>query len=168
VVMYFQGHVFICKCGTVKFWLSALNTSEGSQHISDWYTFSHIIHGIIFYWFFRTISRKRWPVALCLMLALGVEIGWELLENSPLIINRYRETTISLDYFGDSILNSVCDVVAMVIGFFIARKSPVWFSIALIIFLEIYVGYVIRDNLTLNIIMLIYPFQAIRQWQMGG
>jgi hypothetical protein len=165
VIQYFQGHVFISKSGKVFLWLSELNTSEGSQHISDWYTFSHIIHGFIFYWFFRMISRKKWPIWLCFLLALGVEVGWEILENSPLIINRYREATISLDYYGDSILNSICDVLFMALGFFLARKFPVWLTIALIVVMEIAVGYYIRDNLTLNIIMLVHPFETIKAWQ---
>ncbi len=167
VVLYLQGHIFICKCGDVKLWYGALNSSQDSQHLTDWYTFSHIIHGFVFYWFFRLISRKRWSVWTCLMLSIGVEVGWEILENSPLIINRYREYTTSLMYYGDSIVNSVSDVVAMIVGFLIARKAPVWASIAIVVFLELWVGYTIRDNLTLNVIMLVYPLDAIKHWQWG-
>jgi hypothetical protein len=167
VIEYFQGHVLISKSGYVTFWVGELNTSEGSQHISDWYTFSHIIHGFVFYWFFRMISRKKWPVWLCFVLALGVEAGWEILENSPIIINRYREATISLDYYGDSILNSLSDIAFMALGFVLARKMPVWVTISLIILMEIGVGYFIRDNLILNIIMLVYPLDAIKAWQSG-
>ncbi len=156
----------ICKCGYIRFWEAKINSSENSQHISDWYSFSHIIHGFIFFWFFRLISRKKWPIGLCLVLALGVECSWEILENSSFIINRYREATISLDYFGDSILNSVCDILFMVLGFFLAWRMPVWLTILLIIVMELGVGYMIHDNLTLNIIMLIHPFEAIKQWQM--
>jgi hypothetical protein len=167
VVEYMQGHVFISKSGFIALWVGELNTSEGSQHISDWYTFSHIIHGFVFYWFLRLISRKKWPLWLCFVLAFGVEVGWEILENSPIIINRYREATISLEYYGDSILNSICDILFMALGFFLAKKLPVWVTITLIILMEIGVGYFIRDNLTLNILMLIYPLESIRTWQAG-
>lgn len=171
IVLLYQGHIFFCQCGFIKFWHGALNTSQDSQHIADWYTFSHIIHGLVFYWFFQLINRlffqKRLPVGLLLALSLGVEIGWEILENSPLIINRYREYTAALNYFGDSILNSVCDVLAMVLGFLIARKSPVWLSLVLIIGLELFTMYAIRDGLALNVIMLLYPLDAIKNWQMG-
>jgi hypothetical protein len=167
-IEYSMGHVVICKCGTVKLWQGVVNSSENSQHISDWYSFSHIIHGMVFFYFFRLISKKRFSIGLCLLLAIFVEASWEVFENSNFIINRYREATISLDYFGDSILNSVCDMLFAVIGFFLAAYLPVWLIIFLIIFMEIWVGYMIRDNLTLNIIMLIYPFESIKHWQMGG
>jgi hypothetical protein len=167
IIEYMQGHVFISKSGFVTFWVGELNTPEGSQHISDWYTFSHIIHGFVFYWIIRLISRKKWPIWLCFVLALGIEVGWEILENSPLIINRYREATISLDYYGDSILNSICDVLFMALGFVLARKLPVWVTVTLIVLMEIGVGYFIRDNLILNIIMLVYPLEAIKTWQSG-
>jgi hypothetical protein len=165
---YEMGRILICKCGYIKLWQGEVNSSENSQHISDWYTFSHIIHGFVFYYFFRLISRKKWSTGLCLTLAIIVEAAWEVLENSSFIINRYRETTISLDYYGDSILNSVFDMVFAVVGFFMAAYLPVWLIIVLILIMELGVGYMIRDNLTLNIIMLIYPFDAIKHWQMGG
>jgi hypothetical protein len=167
-ILLAMGRVPICQCGTIKLWLGDINTSEGSQHISDWYSFSHIIHGIFFYWFFRTISRKKLPIGLCLLFAVGVEAGWELLENSPLIINRYREGTIALNYYGDSVLNSVCDILFCVLGFFLAAYLPVWATISLVIAMELGVGYAIRDNLTLNIIMLIHPFEFIKNWQTGA
>ncbi|MES2436625.1 MAG: DUF2585 family protein [Patescibacteria group bacterium] len=168
VIEYMMGRNALCACGYTLFWQTWGDTSGSSQHISDWYTFSHIIHGFVFYGFFRLISRGKWPVWFCLLLATGVEAGWEILENSSFIIDRYRESTVSLDYNGDSILNSIADILYMFVGFFLARKFPVWVSIALIIFMEVWVGYMIRDNLTLNIIMLISPLDAIRTWQMGG
>ena len=166
ITLYLQGHVPICECGFVLPWHGAINSAQDSQHLTDWYTFSHIVHGFIFYWFLRKITGKRWPIALYLMFAIGIEVGWEILENSPIIINRYRETA-SLMYFGDSILNSVSDVVAMVLGFVLAWKIPPWLSVVFIIILELFALYYIRDNLTLNVVMLAHPFEAIKQWQLG-
>jgi len=144
-------------------------SSENSQHLSDWYSFSHIIHGFIFYWFFWRIGRKRgWSLGLRFLLALFVEVGWEIFENTDFTINRYRETTISLDYYGDSVINSVFDALFMVLGFWMAWRMPMWTIVLIAIGLELFVGYYIRDNLALNIIMLIYPFKAILRWQGGG
>jgi hypothetical protein len=167
IAEYMMGRVIICECGTIRLWIGELNTPEGSQHISDWYTFSHIIHGFIFYWFFRLISKKKWPIWLCFVAAVAVEAGWEIIENSTFVINRYNETTISLKYYGDSILNSIADMVFMALGFLMAKKMPVWLTITLIIVMEIGVGYMIRDNLLLNVIMLVYPVEAIKAWQMA-
>ena len=162
-----MGQILICKCGYIKLWHGITFSSENSQHISDWYSFSHIIHGFAFFgllWLFG----KKWPIGLRLLLALFMETSWEIFENTDFIINRYREVTISLDYYGDSVLNSVFDVLFMVLGFFLARRLPVWATIALVIALELFVGYWIRDNLTLNILMLIYPLDSVRIWQGGG
>lgn len=169
LVLLAMGQVPICKCGFIKLWHGVTYSSENSQHISDWYTFSHIIHGFGFYLLFWRMGRKHnWPVGLRLMLAILVEVSWEIFENTDMIINRYREVTISLDYYGDSVLNAVSDVIAMIFGFFLAYRLPVWTIIGLAAAMELFVGYSIRDNLTLNIIMLIYPLESILEWQQGG
>lgn len=184
IVEFLMGRIWYCKCGYVLWWYGDTNGPGNSQHISDWYTLSHFIHGILFYGILHVISKwigkrkmLRGEVVLPgghaislgtrFLLALGLEGAWEILENTPFIINRYRSVTLAHDYIGDSILNSVMDVVTAGLGFLFSRKVSVKLLIVLCIALEVLAAYYVRDNLTLNVIMLLYPMEAIKTWQMG-
>lgn len=166
VIERLMGRIWICDCGTVKLWEGGVKTSGNSQHVADWYTLSHIIHGFLFYWFAWLAFRSR-SVGFRLGVATLVEAGWEILENSPLIIERYRSATMALNYFGDSILNSAMDTAWMAAGFLFAWRMPVWLTVCLAVIFELLAAYVIRDNLTLNVIMLVWPVEAIKAWQGG-
>ncbi|MEJ2625413.1 MAG: DUF2585 domain-containing protein [Pseudolabrys sp.] len=167
LVLHAYGQPPICTCGTVRLWVGTVLGPENSQQITDWYSFSHIIHGMGFY-FLLWLIAPRTPVLLRLALAVGLEVGWEILENTPFIIERYRQQALAQGYVGDSILNSLSDTVCAIIGFFLARLLPVRGSVALVVALELFVGVMIHDNLTLNIIQLIHPIPAISAWQAGG
>ena len=167
LTLLWLGRTPICTCGYVKLWHGQVMSSENSQHLLDWYTPSHILHGLAFYFGLRYLA-PRLSVGWRLVIASVIEAGWEVVENTSWIIDRYRGETAALDYFGDSIINSSADFAAMVVGFLIAMRAPVWVSVALFIAAEVIVGYIIRDGLMLNIIMLLWPLEAIKQWQLGN
>jgi hypothetical protein len=153
--------------GKFGWWEGNVWSSENSQRFADPYSFSHMVHGVLFYAMLWLVARKL-PVRHRLLIALALEAGWEMLENSPFIINRYREATISLGYVGDSVLNSLSDILMMAIGFAFASRMPARASVAAVILMEIGCALWVRDNLALNIIMLIHPVDAIKHWQMAG
>jgi len=162
-----MGRVPWCTCGHIRLWEGVVNSPENSQQITDWYTFTHILHGIGFYLLLWIVAR-RLPPGVRFVLAVFLEATWEVVENSPIIIERYRAATISLNYYGDSVLNSMSDIVSMMIGYWVAKKSPVWLTVVLVVSIEVGLAVAIRDNLTLNILMLVHPFDAIKNWQAAG
>ena len=166
-VLHLMGQPAICACGSVRLWAGTVLGPENSQQITDWYTPSHVIHGLLFYALGWLLLRGRSPL-LALALALGIEIGWELVENSPPMIARYREQALAQGYSGDSILNSLCDTTAMLIGYWLASRLPVRASVALALIAELFTAVMIRDNLTLNVIQLLAPSKAISAWQAEG
>ena len=167
-ILLMMGRTPICTCGTVELWHGTVKDSGNSQHLTDWYTPSHVIHGLLFYlgtWMIGVMRGRALSFGTALLLAIGLEATWEIAENTDTVIERYRATAIALDYYGDSVVNSVSDIVAMITGFVLARIWPVWLTVLLAAIMEAFVGFWIRDNLILNIIMLIHPIDAINRWQ---
>lgn len=166
VVLLAMGRVPICACGTVRLWHGEVNSAENSQHIADWYTLSHVVHGLLFFGALRWLMPRHGLPARAVA-ATVVEAAWEIVENTPQVINRYREATMALGYAGDSVINSVSDVGAMLLGFALAARLPAWGSVGLVAVLELAALVAIRDNLSLNVLMLLWPLDAVRNWQAG-
>lgn len=166
-ILFAMGRPLICTCDAIKLWVGNVAGPENSQQFTDWYTYTHIVHGLGLYFLFWLIA-PRTPIRLRFILVVGFEVGWEIVENMPFIIDRYRQMALAQGYVGDSVINSIGDTLAATVGFILARSLPIWSSVALVIAMEVFVGYMIHDNLTLNIIQLIHPFGAISHWQAGG
>ncbi|MBB3951989.1 DUF2585 family protein [Aureimonas jatrophae] len=166
-VLLLMGRVPICTCGTVKLWHGQVVSSENSQHLSDWYSPSHLIHGLLFYGALHLLLPRR-SLGLRLLLATLAEAAWEIAENTDAVIGRYREATIALDYYGDSVVNSLSDIAFMWVGFWLASRLPVWASVLIAVGFEVLTTWLIRDGLALNVLMLVYPLDAVRQWQGGA
>jgi Protein of unknown function (DUF2585) len=162
-LLFLMARPPICTCGKIELWHGALD-SGNSQHIADWYSLSHIIHGFLFYAAAWALMRRQ-PLGPRLAVAVAVESLWEILENSPIIIDRYRTATIALGYSGDTILNSMSDIGMMTLGFAFAARAPVALTALAGIALELLALYAIRDNLTLNVLMLTWPIEALKSWQ---
>ena len=166
LVLLALGQPLICTCGTIKLWTGVVSGPENSQQLTDWYTYTHIVHGFVLY-FLLWLIAPRMPIGLRVVLAVGLEASWEVIENTPFIIDRYRQSALAQGYVGDSVVNSVVDTLAGVFGFVLARILPVWSTVVLMVAMELFIGFMIHDNLTLNIIQLIHPSAAISHWQAG-
>ena len=172
-ILLAMGRPPICPCGSVKLWHGVVQSNQNSQQVTDWYSFSHVTHGLIMYavawllWVWLGLFGGK-PARWALPIAVVVEAAWEIVENTPMIIDRYREVTVSWGYTGDSVVNSISDIGWMIAGFLLASRLPAWVSVLLAVFFELFTLWAIRDNLTLNVVMLFWPLEAIRQWQAGG
>lgn len=166
-ILIAMGRPPICPCGTVSLWHGTVQSNQNSQQISDWYSFSHIIHGFIFFGLSRLLIPRA-PLWAALAVAISIEGAWEILENSPIIIDRYREVTMAYGYSGDSVLNSVSDAAFMMLGFLAASRMRWWTTLAIAIAFELFTLWAIRDNLALNVLMLVAPIEAIKEWQAGA
>jgi len=164
VTAWAMGRNLICDCGTIRLFVGDNSSPQVSQQIADWYTPSHIIHGFLFFALLAWLL-PRVPLDWRFAIAMLIEGAWEVLENSPLIINRYRTETNATDYAGDTVLNVVADIGAMALGFWLARRLPVWLSVAVVVGFELLTLWLIRDGLALNVLMLLWPIPAIRDWQ---
>lgn len=164
LAMYLMGRNLFCPCGELLIWGGNAPTEQSSQHLTDWYTPSHLLHGILFYAILWLVAR-RVPVGWRFLIAMTVEAAWEMIENTEWVISRYREYTVSFDYNGDAVINSMVDIAACALGFLLARKLPVWVSVAIVIGFELLTTWLIRDGLALNILMLVWPLDSVLHWQ---
>lgn len=165
VALWAEGRLLICSCGEFKLWISDTCSSDNSQHLADPYSFTHILHGFLLFWLVLLLFRNIAP-AWQLSLALALEAAWEVFENTPFVIDRYRVETAALGYQGDTIVNSYGDLACAWIGFLIARKLGIWKSIVVFLLIELVLVIWIKDGLLLQILMLIFPLQTIKLWQM--
>ena len=167
LILLAMGRSAACPCGYLALWAGEVRSDQNSQQLFDWYSLSHLVHGLLFYAAGR-VALRRWPTSARLAVAVGLESAWEVLENSPIIIDRYRAVTMAFGYSGDSVVNSMSDIFCMALGFTVARRLPGWGTALFGISLELIALWAIRDNLTLNVLMLVHPVDAVRQWQAGA
>ena len=164
VALHMLGMPAICRCGYVSLWYGNPSGPDTSQHLTDWYTYTHVLHGVTFYWLLSIMVPKL-SIPQRFVLAVGVETAWEIFENTPMVIERYRKGALAQGYFGDSIVNSLSDSAAAVVGFVLAWRLPVAVIFALAVAAELLAGYIIRDGLLLNLVQLVYPSDVLSQWQ---
>lgn len=165
--LLWMGRVPFCECGIISLWSGNVQSNQNSQQFLDPYSFTHVAHGILFFWILRGATRGRVGNAALFVAAIALESGWEILENTDFVINRYREATISLDYYGDSIFNVMGDILVAAAGFLLAVRAPTWVTLAVLVGFEVMLAFWIRDGLFLNILMLIYPLEFVKDWQSG-
>ena len=167
LLLRFEGRLWLCACGSIRAWSGQICSADNSQHFLDPYSFTHVLHGFLFFWLIAwLLSRLKanWQ----LVLAIAVEAGWEVFENTNFIINRYRSETAALGYNGDTVVNSFGDILCCLIGFIIARRLGWRRSLVVFAILEVVLIVWIKDSLVLEILMLVVPLDAIRTWQMCG
>ncbi|TDR90103.1 DUF2585 family protein [Enterovirga rhinocerotis] len=170
LVLHAMGRPWSCACGHVALWHGDPASSENSQHLTDWYSFTHVIHGFLFYALAWGIGRLRGsplPAGVGFMLAILLECAWEIVENTPWIVERYRAETVSLGYNGDSVVNSLGDIAATALGYGLAATLPVALIVVIALVIEVALAWLIRDNLTLNVLMLLHPVESVKAWQAG-
>jgi hypothetical protein len=168
-IQHFMGRKLWGVNNEPGIWSGDTESAHNSQLMADPYSFSHVNHGLLFYGIFWLVSRKvNLPLPMRVLLAIFIEAAWEISENTNAVIERYRAQTISLHYYGDSIVNSMCDIISMLLGFLIATRLPWWGSIVMFFAIELVMGWWIRDGFLINVIMLLYPLEAIKAWQSAG
>jgi uncharacterized protein DUF2585 len=171
-VLHGFGQPWMAASGQLRLWVGDVVSPDTSQQLSDWYSFSHLIHGMIFFWLLRWLA-PHWPLPLRFLAAMGIEIAWEITENTPAVIQHYRQQALAAGYVGDSILNSLCDTAMMSAGFWLTSRVRAAYVVALALVLELFTATMVRDNLTLNVINLVAPSQwtmirAVHDWQAGA
>lgn len=166
--LWMMGRVWWCEVGDPSPWSADIWSRHNSQHLMDPYTITHVLHGMLLYGLLWWLLGSVVSATNRGLLAASLEVGWEIFENTPMIIERYRETTMSLDYYGDSIVNSIGDSLGFVVGYAVAASIPASATVVGFLVTEAVLVVWIRDSLLLNVLMLLYPIEAVRDWQMGA
>lgn len=165
-ILALMGRPFFCPCGTLKLWQGDVFSPQVSQHLTDWYTFTHVIHGILLYgglwWLLPDKSHGH-----RFIMALAIEGSWEIFENTEFVIDYYRQNTMAVEFYGDTIINSVSDLGAMAVGYWITFNLPLWGSVGMLVVIEVLLTLIIRDSFFLNVLMFLYPFEFIKSWQLA-